>query len=262
MIEGVIIERAHRYDAARDDIAPIVGRSADDRRPDPRRAVSLHAVCHGATGHRHRRAVLLPEQLEHRGSVEAEERRRGIYGVPVYTARLAVSGTLRAARCSARSTQICRSCGNQAADRAADRRRALGAGADRARERQRERDRFEARRRARRGLRSAARCAVCGARPRRDLAAPQAFSFDLVLGGTGGAAFSCRSAIETRVRLQSNWASPRFGGAFLPEQRDVTADGFTARVACARHRARLPSSWKESTPPPEGYRSVGVRRRR
>ena len=36
---------------------------------------------------------------------------------------------------------------------------------------------------------------------------------------------------ETRWTVKSSWPSPSFGGAFLPPQRTVSADGFTARYS-------------------------------
>ena len=53
------------------------------------------------------------------------------------------------------------------------------------------------------------------------------FAADLSLNGSG------RFGVlpvgkETRVRLSAPWPTPSFTGAFLPETREVTADGFTA----------------------------------
>ena len=50
-------------------------------------------------------------------------------------------------------------------------------------------------------------------------------------------------ARETRVSLSSDWPHPSFSGAFLPDDRQVTAAGFTA-VWKIPHLARsVPESW-------------------
>ena len=70
------------------------------------------------------------------------------------------------------------------------------------------------------------------------LTAPQAFSFELVLDGTGTLEF-LPFGDETRVALKSNWPSPSFAGAYCPNEREVQDDRFHGRVARARSRPRL-----------------------
>jgi inner membrane protein len=53
------------------------------------------------------------------------------------------------------------------------------------------------------------------------------FSFDLHLRGGRSLSFIPLGE-ETRVRLASSWASPSFNGAFLPGERTVGEDGFSA----------------------------------
>lgn len=53
------------------------------------------------------------------------------------------------------------------------------------------------------------------------------FSFDLVLRGSGDLRF-LPAGEETRVEMASPWPSPGFTGAFLPAERDIGPDGFTA----------------------------------
>lgn len=56
---------------------------------------------------------------------------------------------------------------------------------------------------------------------------PSDFELTLSLRGSSSIWF-VPFARETRVQLGSNWRHPSFGGAWLPEQRDVHADGFSA----------------------------------
>lgn len=58
---------------------------------------------------------------------------------------------------------------------------------------------------------------------------PARFSVDFrfALRGNGSFAFMPRAG-DTAWKVRSPWANPSFTGAFLPEQRQVTRDGFTA----------------------------------
>jgi inner membrane protein len=53
------------------------------------------------------------------------------------------------------------------------------------------------------------------------------FSFELVLRGSGDLRF-LPAGEETRVEMSSPWRSPGFTGAFLPADREIGPDGFTA----------------------------------
>jgi inner membrane protein len=52
---------------------------------------------------------------------------------------------------------------------------------------------------------------------------------------------------ETRVNLQSDWPSPGFEGAFLPEPRSISSDGFTASWEVFDFNRNYPQSWKNDT---------------
>jgi inner membrane protein len=54
----------------------------------------------------------------------------------------------------------------------------------------------------------------------------------------------------TRVNLTSNWPSPSFTGAYLPDEREPTSDGFTAAWRVLALGRGYPQSWKRSAPPP------------
>lgn len=53
------------------------------------------------------------------------------------------------------------------------------------------------------------------------------FSFDLDLNGSSAIYFAPYGK-RTTVRMHSDWANPSFDGTFLPKQREVGNDGFTA----------------------------------
>lgn len=57
---------------------------------------------------------------------------------------------------------------------------------------------------------------------------PLDFSFPLQLTGTERLAFAPTGEANS-IRLRSDWRHPGFGGRFLPREREVSADGFTAR---------------------------------
>lgn len=60
------------------------------------------------------------------------------------------------------------------------------------------------------------------------VAARHDFKLDLTLQGTSALHFT-PVARETTVKLQSDWPHPSFAGDFLPVERQVRTDGFTAR---------------------------------
>lgn len=52
---------------------------------------------------------------------------------------------------------------------------------------------------------------------------------------------------ETLVRMQADWPSPSFIGAFLPESHDITESGFTAEWRTTSLGRTLPAMWLEGT---------------
>ena len=71
------------------------------------------------------------------------------------------------------------------------------------------------------------------------------FSFELTIAGTESLRFLPLGAV-TRVNLESDWPSPRFTGAFLPEQRTVADSGFAATWRVLDLGRGYPSEWKRS----------------
>ena len=51
---------------------------------------------------------------------------------------------------------------------------------------------------------------------------------------------------ETKVNLESDWPSPSFEGQFLPDQREVTPQGFRASWTVLDLNRNYPQQWKEN----------------
>lgn len=68
------------------------------------------------------------------------------------------------------------------------------------------------------------------------------FSFDLHLQGSQYLGFAPLGK-ESQLNLNSNWKDPSFSGAFLPEERDVSADGFTAHWKVLELNRNYPQFW-------------------
>lgn len=70
------------------------------------------------------------------------------------------------------------------------------------------------------------------------------FSFELLLRGSGDLHF-LPAGEETRVDLSSPWTSPGFGGAFLPAEREIGAEGFTAAWSVPYFGRSYGQSWSD-----------------
>lgn len=68
------------------------------------------------------------------------------------------------------------------------------------------------------------------------------FSFDLQLQGSQYLGFVPLGK-ETKVSLNSNWKDPSFSGSFLPEERKLSKDGFTAEWKVLELNRNYPQSW-------------------
>jgi inner membrane protein len=75
---------------------------------------------------------------------------------------------------------------------------------------------------------------------------PQApFTFDVALDFNGSVGLSVAPvANETQMSLQSNWATPSFGDAFLPTDRTIGGAGFRARWDIPHLARSVPESWR------------------
>jgi inner membrane protein len=71
---------------------------------------------------------------------------------------------------------------------------------------------------------------------------PIAFEFDLAVKGTQRLDF-LPLAEANQARVQSDWPHPSFTGRYLPEQRQITATGFTAAWQVNELARALPANW-------------------
>jgi len=69
------------------------------------------------------------------------------------------------------------------------------------------------------------------------------FSFDLNLNGSQQISIIPVGESNT-VRIQSNWPSPSFNGAFLPVNREVKKDGFSANWRVLHLNRNYPQFWE------------------
>jgi inner membrane protein len=74
---------------------------------------------------------------------------------------------------------------------------------------------------------------------------PRDFSFELTIGGTGALRFLPLGDL-TDVEIRSSWPSPSFGGAYLPDERTVTGNGFSAQWRMQSLGRGYPSVWRRS----------------
>jgi inner membrane protein len=77
-----------------------------------------------------------------------------------------------------------------------------------------------------------------------DYTSPVTFSFDVDLNGSTGLNFIPLGK-ETNVDLTSTWNSPRFKGAFLPDNQKVDEKGFTAHWNILQLNRNYPQQWNE-----------------
>jgi inner membrane protein len=247
MIEGLIYERTQHYATARASVANAHGEA--QRLGGPILVVPFQFT---------RRVYadpvvvvdelyVLPEDLAITGTIRTEERARGIYDVPVYTAELHIEGTFPAVTLGAeyddleilwsqaqlalpltdaRSVQepIVLTSGSGAATFRSGSERVTGFGPQ-----------------------LVAQYAELGLGA---LTAPQAFSFDVVVNGTTSIQF-LPLGNSTRVSLSSGWPSPSFTGAYSPDDRDVTAEGFSAEWRVLDLGRGYPSTLRRTEPVPQ-----------
>jgi inner membrane protein len=71
---------------------------------------------------------------------------------------------------------------------------------------------------------------------------PVAFSFDVDLNGSSGLNFIPLGK-ETNVDLTSTWTSPKFKGAFIPDNQKVDENGFTAHWNILQLNRNYPQQW-------------------
>jgi inner membrane protein len=243
MIKGLIQERARNYEVARSGIANVVGASQTIGAPilvvpfQYTQLVQLSPVT--VTDE----LYLLPRELTITGAIETDQRKRGIYSVAVFEARLHVTGRFPGVALD-RNYDDLQILWNQAqialplTDARSVRQPIVLASGVRTTTFQASGERV-----AGFGPQLVARYAELGLGA---LTAPQAFSFDLVVAGTGSVRF-LPLGDETRVSIASTWPSPSLVGAYLPQSPvEPTADGFTAEWRVLDLGRGYPSRWQRS----------------
>lgn len=73
---------------------------------------------------------------------------------------------------------------------------------------------------------------------------PYEFSFDLALRGSSHILFAPFGS-DTKVSLTSKWSDPSFCGGYLPSEREVTAQGFSAVWQVPYLGRNYPQQWKD-----------------
>jgi len=77
---------------------------------------------------------------------------------------------------------------------------------------------------------------------------PKAFAFKLELVFGGSTSLDVAPvARETRMTMTSDWPHPSFSGAFLPVERSVRADGFSASWRVPHLARSVPGAWSLTT---------------
>ena len=189
-----------------------------------------------------RHAIFLPENLDVRGSIDTETRKRGIYSVPVYALGLTVEANFAPPDFS--------ELGIEPAEIAWDRAH-LAVGISDVRAIQQEvalswDDRKIA------FLPGTGAFTDAGPGIHADLGvtdAPQnlAFSFSLALNGSVGV-YLTPFGRTTKVELQSDHGHPSFQGNWLPTERSVEGSAFRAAWSIPSLGRNYPQAWNAQTP--------------
>ena len=240
MVRDAIAERMARRDEAVRDVAASWG--GEQRIAGPRLIVPFivrwaEPIAEGKRIERERRdvAVFLPDSLDISGTVRAQTLERGIFEVPVYHAQLALSGAFAApdfAPLGVAPSEVLWDRAELVIDvsevRAVDEIAPDWGGEQLA---------FES----------------GGGR-----IAPYTAAVHVPIGGraSGGAKFTVALKArgsellalaplggKTTARLESDWESPSFVGAWLPAERSVGAGGFKASWTVASLARGFPQSW-------------------
>jgi inner membrane protein len=182
----------------------------------------------------------LPEQAEWSGSLETEVRKRGIFEVPVYQARLTAQGRFAAPDLAAEGVdpdgvdweRASLTLGIRDLSGLQDRVTLRWGGTE-----LRMVPGSDAPSLVENGLKvtlgEGAREMVLGGDP---------FRIDLAVRGTERLGFLPLGEV-TEARLTADWADPGFDGASLPEERELSRDGFSARWSVPYFSRSYPQEW-------------------
>lgn len=184
-----------------------------------------------------RHAFFLPETLNITGTIEPEIRYRGIYQTILYTADLTISGTFPGADFSSWSVE-------EDAIRWQEAFIAFGITDMRGIKDEVLLNWSDTTLAFSSGMQEAGRLVPAGISSRIAADTPSEFSFDLRLDGNDELLF-VPVGKTTQVELTSSWDAPSFSGAFLPDERTVTDDGFTASWQVLDLNRPFGQSWRD-----------------
>jgi inner membrane protein len=242
MIQGVVQERQHLHASAKKDIMEAWGRQQCLGGPIltlPYRSTTVDAK--GNKRVHTTQAHFLPQRLSIRGRLDTQMRHRGIYEVPVYTASLQVAGRFDVPDIAA--------LGIDARDVDWDHAYLSVALADA----RGIKEPIELRSDMGEGTFEPGGVKVKGFHPQVVVPIPALvadgepvafdFAFELKLNGTETLDF-LPLGDRTEVQLSSAWPSPSFFGAYLPDQHDIDASGFTAQWKVLHLGRNYPTQWR------------------
>lgn len=259
-ISGVIEEREARQNEAVEDVTGKWGRDQSLTGPVliipyTHRWTDTDSAGKKIERTQTRRAFFLPDELAVRGRVDAEQRSRGIFSVPVYKLALELSGTF--------APPDWKTLDVVDADVAWDRAElAIGISDVRAIQ---ETPQLGWAGQARTFLPGAGELSLAQNGIHVDVAVPRGtapipFSFPLRLHGSQGV-WLVPFARETTATLESAWPNPSFQGSWLPVEREITDSGFKATWRIPYLGRNYPQMWTQSEAPTEAVAasSFGVR---
>ncbi len=249
MIRGVVQERASRNSEALEDVSASWGGTQSIAGP----VLRLHCLEpqqikdeHGWTQQREQNSTLylLPDELNVEAVLHTEVRRRGLFDVPVYTARLTLHG-----RFPRPDRELCPGRSSSATWNGAELLVGLSGP---------------------RGLHADTGLIWNGTplelKPATGADTPalasgvhatlgavdQAFNetvseFTLSLGLNGAQSLQLAPvAKQTRIRMDADWAHPSFYGAWLPTERSISADTFSAQWSISYLGRDYPQLWQST----------------
>lgn len=253
MIQDVISERQQLHRSAQAAVMNAWGRQQCIAGPVlivPYRVVRLDEQ---GRPHEHvREAFFLPRRLDVRGRIETQIRQRGIYEVPVYTAKLRVQGHFDFPDLGAFEVAS----GDVLWDKA---RLALSIADPRT-----IKEPIELRSEAGAGVFEPGEPMLQGLGAQLVAALPElaarrgaggfGYSFALELAGTSSIRF-LPFGDETEVTLTSDWRHPSFAGAYLPDGHEIDERGFTASWKILHLGRGYPSAWRDASTPEKRFQA-------
>ena len=242
MVSGVINDRRVMSDVARQDIMRSWG--LQKVLGGPILMVPYRKISVGQYGQRLEKDGLLrilPDRTDYEIILEPRSLHRGIYEIPVYTANVTISGEFAPVDVKGIGIDSAEIDWDRAqvalavSDAKAIRNTPEFAAAD-------SQTRFEAGARQHAQLPPQIVANVPGYADDAVRTAALPFSIELEISGTDSLQFIAM-AEATQITMRSTWRSPSFVGAHLPEQREVTNDGFSANWRISNLGRSLPSRW-------------------